>query len=126
MRGIAFLFFMSASLYVLAGMALGIFMAASQDHSLSPVHAHLNLIGWVTLGMFGLYYHNVPRAADGVLAKAHFAIATAGLWLIVPGIALALEGITEGLAIAGSLVTIASVALFVFIVFQSRKTGQDA
>lgn len=123
MRGIPFLFFATASVYVLAGMAFGIYMAASQDHSLSPAHAHLNLIGWVTMGMFGIFYHNVPQAAGGTLAKAHFALATAGLWLIVPGIVLALKGVTEGLAFAGSLVTILSMALFVFIVFRTRTIG---
>lgn len=123
MHGIAFLFFLTASLYALAGMAFGINMAASQDHSLASAHAHLNLIGWVTLGMSGLYYHNVPQAAASRLARLHFAMATLGLWLIVPGIVLALKGITEGLAIAGSLVTILSMALFVFIIFRTRAAS---
>ncbi len=120
MRGIAFLFFSTAAIYVLAGMTFGIHMAASQDHMLAPAHAHLNLIGWVTMALFGLYYHNVPAAAEGALAKIHFAIATLGVWLIVPGIVLALKGVTEGLAIAGSLVTVLSMALFIFIVFRNR------
>ena len=126
MRGIAFLFFLSASLYALAGMAFGIHMASSQDHSLASAHAHLNLIGWVTLGMSGLYYHNVPQAAEGRLAGLHFAMASLGLWMIVPGIVLALKGVTEGLAIAGSLVTILAMGLFVFIVFTGRAERSDS
>ncbi|MCO6186254.1 cbb3-type cytochrome c oxidase subunit I [Rhizobium sp. L1K21] len=121
MRGIAFLFFVSAVIYVLAGMILGIEMSASQDHSFAPVHAHLNLIGWVTMGMFGIYYHLVPEAGESGLAKVHFAIATIGLWLIVPGIALAIREVTEVLAIAGSFLTVLSLALFLFIVFKTRK-----
>jgi hypothetical protein len=41
------------------------------------VHAHLNLLGWVTLALFGLYYRAFPAAADTTLAKAQF-------WLFVP------------------------------------------
>ncbi len=32
----------------LCGMGLGIFMGISHDFSLTPVHAHVNLLGWVT------------------------------------------------------------------------------
>ena len=66
-----------AVLYFVAGVALGIGMAASHDHSLHPVHAHLNLLGWVSLALFGLFYRAVPAAASSRLAKAHF-------WLYVP------------------------------------------
>ncbi|WP_367715893.1 hypothetical protein AB2N04_17485 [Nitratireductor sp. GISD-1A_MAKvit] len=125
MHGIAFLFFLSASLYALAGMGFGIHMAASHDHTLASAHAHLNLIGWVTLGVSGLYYHSVPQAAASRLAWLHFATASLGLWMIVPGIVLALKGVTEALAIAGSLVTILSMALFVAIIYRSRAAGSD-
>ncbi len=41
-------------LYLIAGVSLGLFMAASHDHSMFPVHAHLNLLGWVSLGLLGM------------------------------------------------------------------------
>ena len=66
-----------AALYGVAGIGLGLYMAGSGDHALHPVHAHLNLLGWVTLALFGLYYRAYPRAAESKLAKAHF-------WLFVP------------------------------------------
>ncbi len=49
--------FQAAVLLVLVGMAWGIAMAASGDHSTHPAHAHLNLLGWVSLFLFGLFYH---------------------------------------------------------------------
>lgn len=66
-----------AVLYFVAGVALGIGMAASHDHALHPVHAHLNLLGWVSLSLFGLFYRAVPAAASSRLAQAHF-------WIYVP------------------------------------------
>jgi cbb3-type cytochrome oxidase subunit 1 len=66
-----------ATLYIIAGISLGLYMAASHNHSMFPVHAHLNLLGWVAMTLFGLYYRVFPAAAETSLAKAHF-------WLYVP------------------------------------------
>ena len=44
--------FRAAVLLVVAGMIWGIVMAISQDHSTFPAHAHLNLLGWVSLFLF--------------------------------------------------------------------------
>ncbi|MBD8891757.1 hypothetical protein [Roseibium litorale] len=120
MRGVAFWFFVTAVLYVIAGMLFGIHMSVSQDHSLAPAHAHLNLVGWVSMGLFGTYYHVVPKAAEGLLPKIHFAVATVGLWLLVPGIVSAIQDNGETLAKAGSLLTVVSALIFLATVIRSR------
>ena len=45
-----------AVVYLLAGVSLGIFMGASGDHSMFPLHAHINLLGWVSMSLFGFFY----------------------------------------------------------------------
>lgn len=77
MTRIALWFLRLAVLYLLVGVSLGLYMAASHDHSMHPVHAHLNLLGWVTLALFGLYYRATPSAAHTRLAQVHF-------WIYVP------------------------------------------
>lgn len=77
MKSISQWFLRLAVLYLIAGVSLGIFMAASHDHTMHPVHAHLNLLGWVTMGLFGLFYRAWPEAAASRLAKVHF-------WIYVP------------------------------------------
>jgi hypothetical protein len=121
MRGVALWFFTSAVIYVTLGMLFGIWMSASHDHGLSPAHGHLNLIGWVTMALFGVYYHMVPAAAESRLATLHFVIATIGVWLIVPGIVLAIRGTTELLAMLGSFATLASMLLFLTIVLKHQR-----
>jgi len=49
--------FLAAVLAVIAGMIWGIVMAISRDHSAMPAHAHLNSLGWVSLFLFGIFYH---------------------------------------------------------------------
>ncbi|HSE75034.1 MAG TPA: hypothetical protein VLB05_11000 [Dongiaceae bacterium] len=126
MRGISFWFFFTGTLYVAAGMVWGIVMAATDDHSLYPAHAHLNLIGWVTMALFGIYYHLVPKAGEHWLAKAHFAVATAGILIMVPGIVVALERSDDTLAKIGSILTLLSMLIFVVNVWRSRMASVRA
>ena len=64
MKNMSNWFLRLAVLYLIAGVSLGLFMAASHDHSMFPVHAHLNLLGWVSLSLFGLFYRACPAATD--------------------------------------------------------------
>ncbi|HET7197492.1 MAG TPA: hypothetical protein VFI86_02415 [Burkholderiales bacterium] len=64
--------FRAAVLFVLAGMAWGIQMAVSGNHQAFPAHAHLNLLGWVSLFLFGVFYHLHPQldGSRAALAQA--------------------------------------------------------
>ena len=63
------LYFLSlAALSLTVGVGLGISMAATHDHQLVPVHAHMNLVGWASLALFGLLYRAYPELAEGWLA----------------------------------------------------------
>src|SRR5262245_2516575 len=77
---------------VLIGMVMGMMMGAHQDFRLAPAHAHLNLLGFVSLFLAGLYYHAVPQAAASTLAKWHAAVAITGAIIFPIGIALVLLG----------------------------------
>ena len=70
-----------APIYLIIGMLIGGYMGASQDHSLAPAHAHINLLGFTLMMIFGLYYAVFPAAAQTALAKAHF-------WLFQIGAAI--------------------------------------
>lgn len=107
-----------AVLSLIAGVGLGLYMAASHNHTMFPVHAHLNLLGWVTLALFGLFYRVVPAAGATTLAKLHF-------WLYVPAyfvqmVLLALfflgfAAVEPALAAASMLVGIAIVVFAVVL-----------
>jgi hypothetical protein len=116
----ASMFLRLAPLLALLGMGLGIVMGISQDHRFQTLHAHINLIGWVSMFLAGLYYRLVP-AADGRLAHWHFGLATLGLAALATGlVGLAFgERSFEPFAVAGSLLTIASMAIFAWIVVRT-------
>ena len=120
MQGTAFRFFATATVFVVFGMAWGIHMSATGDHLHAPAHAHLNLLGWVTMALFGVYYHLVPSAGASRLALIHYAVATLGVLLITPGIVMAIDGTGEALAKAGSVLSILSMLIFLWTVISTR------
>ena len=114
MRDTACVFFLAAVLCVSIGMAWGIQMAISQDHLLSPAHAHLNLVGWTTMALFGLYHRLTPHAAATRLARLHTGTAILGVLVMVPGITMAITTGASALAAVGALLTALSMAIFLW------------
>jgi hypothetical protein len=112
--------FRAAILFLLAGLAFGLHMAASHDHTLTPVHAHLNLMGWASLALFGGYYALVPRKAAGRIAFAQFALSTIGILITIPSLALYLSGMpaAEPGAAIGSIIFFLGAILFAIVVFR--------
>ncbi|OWU82479.1 hypothetical protein [Phaeobacter sp. 22II1-1F12B] len=121
MKSISFWFFILGVASVLIGMIWGIQMSATHDHLLSPAHAHLNLLGWVSFSIFAFYYHLVPDAAEGTLPQVHFTLAVSGLVLIVPGIAMAIQGQGETLAKLGSVLSVLNMLVFAAVVVRNRN-----
>jgi hypothetical protein len=112
--------FRLAVLFVVAGMAMGIGMAAAQDHSIMPAHAHLNLLGWVSLFLFGIYYERRPALDMSRLAVIQVGLWSAGtviLTIAVAGIHLGYEAMDPVAALA-SLVVLAAMLLFGYFVFR--------
>lgn len=117
MRLAYFCFFIGA-VSALTGMGLGIRMGIIQDFQLAPVHAHINLLGWVTMSLFGLYHRGVQRPCNR-LAWAQVSLAAVGFPAMTGGLAYYLstgEHGAEPLIIGGSLLTITAMALFLVVV----------
>jgi peptidoglycan/LPS O-acetylase OafA/YrhL len=115
--------FQAAVLLVLAGMIWGIQMAISNDHSAFPAHAHLNLVGWVSLFLFGIYYRLHPT-----LDRSRAALIQVGIWVfgtivMVIGVGLVHTGHEAGdpIAAVGSLIVFAGMLFFAFLVFRSER-----
>ena len=82
-------FFAVAPVYVLIGMGFGIFMGATQNFTLAPAHAHLNLIGWVTMALYGTFYA-LAREASTKLAWTVFWLNNAAASIMFPSLAMVL------------------------------------
>ena len=61
------------------GMCWGIAMAMSQNFALAPAHAHLNLLGWVTMAIYGTFYALTRETFSPRLAWINFICAALGV-----------------------------------------------
>ena len=120
---LAYRFFVAGILFALIGMVLGTYMGMAQDFALAPVHAHINLVGWATHFLFGLYYRAEPTNANGALPEVHFWCAVIGGILLPIGIIGAVTGNdTVDLAvIPGTIFTLLSMILFLFVVLRGWR-----
>ena len=114
-------------IYLFIGSFLGLLIAVSSgewkglDYYLIPSHTHLQLIGWVSMLIFGVAYHILPRFTGRLiysrkLAWLHFWVAQIGL--IGMAVFFFLNRLQEGewkkeLAVSGSLMFI-SFCCFVY------------
>lgn len=116
------LFFKTATVFFLIGILLGLQMGISGDHAAFPAHAHLNLLGWVTSAIFGIYYALNPARAEGRLPMIQFAIFTIGVIIMIPALYFLNLGNTamEPLVGIGSFIVLAGVALFAAVVFSNK------
>jgi peptidoglycan/LPS O-acetylase OafA/YrhL len=112
-----------AVLMVLAGMIWGIIMAISDDHSAMPAHAHLNLLGWVCLFLFGIFYHLHPA-----IDRSRTALVQVWVWIVTTiiltiGVGLVHTGhpIGDPIAAVGSLIVFADMLLFGWLVLRRER-----
>ncbi len=115
--------FQAAVVIVVAGMIWGLQMAISRDHAALPAHAHLNLLGYVSLFLFGLYYRLHPSLDRSGAALVQVAVWIAGTIVMTIGVGLVHTGREAGdpFAAIGSLVVLADMVMFGWLVYRSER-----
>jgi hypothetical protein len=107
----------------LCGMSLGIAMAVRQDFTLMPAHAHLNLLGWVSMALYGLYYRGAA-AIRPRHAWIQAGVATLGFVSMNGGLAALLstgEPRFEAIVSAGAICAVLGMLLFLVQVVTERR-----
>lgn len=113
MQRISVWFLVAAATCMVVGVSMGIAMGILHDFHLAPVHAHLNLLGWASLGLMGLTYRAWPElAAARGLALTQFVLSTGAAVLFPIGIYLSIEHHQPMLAIGMAMVWLAGAVLF--------------
>ncbi|MGD9967640.1 MAG: hypothetical protein AB7T59_14050 [Hyphomonadaceae bacterium] len=120
------IFICTALLCLLVGEGLGVYMGIAQNFLLSPAHAHLNLLGWVTLAAFGLMHRAYPALAASRLAGAQCVLAIGANILMPTGLALMLLGFDQTLLEVASLGVILATVLFVIMFVQKAAPARAA
>lgn len=118
-----------STIYFVMGILLGYYMSIVHDYALTPVHVHINLLGWTALTLAGILYHLFPQLAASKLGKIHFWLHNIGLPLMMAGlflmITLQLESLTPVIA-GGATLTTAGILFFALNVWVHLKEEEAA
>jgi hypothetical protein len=116
-------FYSVAALLLLGGMALGEYMGAHEDFALAPVHAHINLLGWTTMALFGTFYALTAQTMSARLAWLNFVLSTVGVMAMIPTLGMLLTSGDSGFwgPIVGATGGVAMLGLLVFLVSVLRE-----
>lgn len=128
------LFIKASMMYFLLGSIMGLIIAAWPEGVVHyrSVHAHLNLLGWMSMMIFGVGYHILPRFSGRPLyslsiARAQFWFANIGLVGMIIAWPLMSRDIAPGLSktllALFSLIETASIFLFVYNIWKTMKTA---
>jgi hypothetical protein len=108
----------TALIYFVVGVSLGMYMGITHDFSLRHVHVHINLLGWVALGIVGAFYAAYPALQRGWMAHAHYWLHTAGVAIFMGGFAWGVIGgefVFAPVAIGSTMTALAVLLLSVHV-----------
>ena len=90
-----------------------------------PAHAHLNLLGWVSLFLFGIFYHLHPLIDRSRIALVQVWTWIAATVVLTFGVALVHTGHETGdpIAAIGSVFVLGDMLLFGWLVRRSLRTN---
>ena len=120
--------FLKASLaWLVLGVTLGVAMAAQPMWTVHRAsHMHMLLLGFVTMMIFGVAYHVIPRFAGVPLhsrraATWHWYAANAGLALMVAGFAMRATAMPFATAVlaSGGMLSAAGAYTFAYLLWRT-------
>src|SRR5262249_24771522 len=112
--------------YLMIGVVMGIVMGITRQFQYAPVHAHINLLGWVSLAVMGLIYKAFPHAAETRLARMHFRLDNVGLPVFMLGLALLIndQGVALRAVQIGAFMMLAAITMFVVNLLRTVRIPQ--
>jgi hypothetical protein len=125
------IFVLTAMIYAILGMVLGIVMAASKDHGQLVAHAHIMLVGFVVSFIYALCHKLWLNNDSSKLAWAQLVIHQLGALLISVGLFLfyggyiAMEKIDPVLGM-GSNATLLAMILMMVLFIKSGKAQNES
>jgi cbb3-type cytochrome oxidase subunit 1 len=122
--------FLKASLvWLVLGVTLGVAMAAHPVWTVyRPAHLHMVLLGFVTMMIYGVAYHVIPRFAATPLqgaraARWHWWASNGGLAFMVAGFVLRADGMKLGTVVLASGGVLSALGAYTFAYLMWRVLG---
>ena len=119
-------FILVGAVYLIIGICFGIYMGGSGDHTMAPLHAHINLVGFTLMTVFGILYRVFPETGLSSLARLHFWLHLGGSVILLVMLYLLFSGRIEDesmfpLAAIAEIAILLGVILYAYNVLKNLK-----
>ncbi len=114
-------YILTGLIWLLGGMAFGMYLGATGQFNLANSHAHANLVGFVASTLFGLIYRFFPAMKSSKLAMPQFWIYQIGAALLVAGKIVVDDGGADALVKLGSVVVTTGAILMLVVFVRDRQ-----
>ena len=118
-----------STIFGLIGAFLGSHMAGSDSYAFRPIHAHILVVGWLSVFAWGVFY-KIYKVRAKKLVNVHGWTAilgsiglTVGMWLQVIRPFNVNETLSLIFYIVGGIILLVSFALFVIVTLFVQKEG---
>ena len=113
-------------IFLVIGMAFGMWMGMTNNLQFAPAHAHWNVVGFLTSAVYGLIHRAYPKLAESRLTWPQCIVHVVGVLIFAPGIILAITTRQEIGAIVGGVLIILAALMFMWIYFtHDHRTNPD-
>ncbi len=96
----------------------------TETFDFTPVHVHINLLGWMSMALAGLIYVAFPAAAETGMAKVHFWLHNISLPIMMIGLAFLVSGVEKAVpavAVGGTLMVL-GIIIFAINILKNVKS----
>ena len=114
-----------ALLFLVAGLSLGIYMAATDNHGELVAHAHILLIGFVVSFIYGIIHKLWLTGPNPLVARIQFVLHVAAALVLSVGLTLLYGNLVRPeqvvpILTTGSLAVLISAVLMLYMVLSVR------
>jgi hypothetical protein len=124
MRNLSRAYMLAALSWLLAGMALGLWMGATDALQYRPLHLAMMMLGFVLLGMYGAIYRLWPRLQMARFAILQFWLSAVGVLLMNIGTLIQVFGGSIAVDAVGSVLVFGG-AIVLFYLFLTNAVEPD-
>jgi hypothetical protein len=113
-----------ASVYSLIGAMIGSDLAGRKDYSMVPGHAHILVVGWLTLFAYGIFYYVFKEISMKKTAKLHAWTSLLGGGLMPLSMLIYYKNettLTTIMFISTASILLLAIILFTVLVFFDKK-----
>jgi hypothetical protein len=113
-------------IFLVIGMAFGMWMGMTNNLQYAAAHAHWNVVGFATSTLYGLTHRAYPKLAESKLTWVQCIIHVVGVLIFAPGIILAIATQEHLGAIVGGVLILVAALMFTWIYFtHDHRTNPD-